>query len=119
MAFHFYHHWSHAAAVRHVHERSGFGEGIYVSHAFTLLWTLDVAFWWLPAMSYAVRSPWIDWSLHGFMAFIVFNSTVVYEQGFIRWAGVILFVVLGVLWLRRAGTGTAFRYTTDIGPNLG
>ena len=112
MAFHHYHHWSHAAAVRHVHERSGIGAGIYVSHAFTLLWTLDVAFWWLRPRRYAVRSPWIDWLLHGFMAFVVFNSTVVYEQGFVRWTGVALFAVLGTLWLRRACTGTVFRYTS-------
>jgi hypothetical protein len=101
MAFHFYHHWSHAAAVEHVQKRSGFGQGIYVSHLFTLVWTLDVLFWWLRPLAYTTRSPWFDRLLHGFMAFMVFNATAVYEQGAIRWAGVVLFVVLGTLWLRR------------------
>jgi hypothetical protein len=38
------------------------------------------------------------------MAFIVFNGTVVYETGFIRWAGLGLFVVLSVLLVRRKGS---------------
>jgi hypothetical protein len=105
MAFHYYHRWSHAAAVEHVQKRSGFGEGIYVSHLFTLVWTLDVLFWWLRPQGYAGRSPWFDRLLHGFMAFMLFNATVVYEQGVIRWAGVVLFAVVGPLWLRRIRVG--------------
>jgi hypothetical protein len=31
------------------------------------------------------------------MAFVVFNGTVVYETGFIRWAGVVAFTLLGML----------------------
>ena len=101
MAFHHYHHWSHDDAMRHTRAVSGVGEGIFVSHIFTVVWSLDVIFWWLRPDRYAVRSPWIDRLLHGFMAFVIFNATVVFEQGFIRWAGAALFVVLGLLWLRR------------------
>src|SRR5262245_21051496 len=43
MAFHYYHHWSHADAVERTREVSGLGAGIYFSHLFTLLWTADVA----------------------------------------------------------------------------
>jgi hypothetical protein len=107
-AFHFYHHWSHHDAFRHTEDVSGFGAGIYVSHFFTLVWSLDVAFWWLRPGRWAARSPWVDGLLHGFMVFIVFNATVVYESGPIRWAGLIGFVLLGLLGLvrlrqRRAG----------------
>jgi hypothetical protein len=101
-AMKFAHHWSHADAVRHTQERSGFGEGIYVSHFFTLLWTLDVLWWWLRPASYARRSPWIDRLLHAFMAFVIFNGTVVFESGLIRWAGVVMFVVLGGAFVWRA-----------------
>lgn len=100
MAFHFYHGWSHADAVRHTEEVSSFGRGIYVSHLFTLLWTADVACWWLRPDAYASRPPWIGRALHAFMAFIVFNGTVVYETGPIRWAGLVMFAVLGALWVR-------------------
>jgi hypothetical protein len=99
VAFHFYHHWSHADAFRHTEEVSGFGPGIYVSHLFTLLWTCDVAWWWLWPQRYAARPPWIGRSLHTFMAFIIFNGTVVYETGPVRWAGAAMFLLLGTLWL--------------------
>ncbi len=97
MAFHHYHHWSHADAVEHTRAVSGLGEGIYFSHLFTLLWSADVAGWWLWPGRYARRSPWIDRGLHGFMAFIIFNGTVVYETGLIRWCGVALFVELAIV----------------------
>ena len=82
------------------------GEGIYLSHLFTLLWTCDVAWWWLRPLTYAQRPAWMDRTLHGFMLFIVFNGTVVYESGLIRWAGLIGFVILAAEWsaLRFRGT---------------
>jgi hypothetical protein len=97
VAFHYYHHWSHADAVRHTEEVSGFGPGIYLSHFFTLLWTADVAFWWKQPALYAGRSRWIDLALHAFMFFIIFNGTVVYEDGPIRWAGALVTAEFAVL----------------------
>jgi putative membrane-bound dehydrogenase-like protein len=102
MAFHYYHHWSHADAVDHTQAVSGVGEGIYVSHLFTVVWTADVTCWWGWPRRYATRSPWIDRLLHSFMAFVVFNATVVYEHGIIRWAGILLFGILAAAWLTRA-----------------
>ena len=98
-AFGVYHHWSHADAVEHTREISGFGAGIWFSHSFTALWSADVLFWWLRPERYAARSVWIDRLLHGFMAFIIFNATVVYEHGPIRWAGIVLFSELAAVWL--------------------
>ncbi len=101
VAFHFYHHWSHAEAVAHVRERSGVGEGVFASYSFTLAWTADVAWWWLWPAGYAGRPGWVDQALHGFMAFMIAMATVVYEDGAIRWAGVALCVGLAVRWLFR------------------
>ena len=98
MAFHFFHHWSHAHAFERTREVSGVGEGIYVSYLFTLLWAADVAWWWLRADRYAVRSVWIDRSLQAFMLFIVLNGTVVFESGPIRWAGLLGLAALSVAW---------------------
>jgi hypothetical protein len=111
MAFHYYHHWSHQDAIEHTHSVSGLGEGIYASHLFTLVWSADVATWWLAPRRWAGRSRWIDGLLHGFMLFIVFNATVVYETGLIRWAGVGGFVVLGLLVLMRGRRGFSGRRT--------
>jgi hypothetical protein len=98
VAFHHYHHWSHADAVKHTRDVSGVGEGIYVSHLFTLVWTADVVWWWRRPRTYAVRSAWIGRMLNGFMVFVIFNATVVYEQGLIRWAGLALITGLAGLW---------------------
>jgi hypothetical protein len=107
IAFHFAHHWSHAEALRHTEEVSGVGEGIFVSHLFTLVWTADVVSWRLWPGWYARRAAWLDWLLHGFMLFVVFNATVVFESGWIRWAGVALFAWLAVVAVSRRSTDTA------------
>jgi hypothetical protein len=101
MAFHHVHSWSHAAAVEHTRQVSGVGEGIYVSHLFTLVWTADVLAWWLWPLGRATRPAWVGGALHGFMAFVVFNATVVFEDGWIRWAGAAMFAGLGALGLYR------------------
>lgn len=97
MAFHYAHHWSHTEAMAHTRAVSGVGEGVYVSYLFTWVWTADVAWWWLRPARYAARSRRVDGLLHGFMAFVIFNATVVYETGPIRWAGCALFAELAVL----------------------
>lgn len=100
-AFDRVHAWSHAAAFRHVESVSGFGPGLFVSYAFSLLWAADAAWWWLDRPTYDRRPVGVDLAVHGFMAFVVFNGTVVYETGFIRWAGLIAFAVLGAVLLYR------------------
>jgi len=96
-AFDRVHGWSHAAAVRHVEAVSGFGPGLFVSYAFTLVWVTDAVWWAAAPASYHARPAPLDRAVHAFVAFVVFNGTVVYESGFIRWTGVVVFVVLGVL----------------------
>lgn len=101
VAFHFYHGWSHAHAVEHVRRRSGVGEGIWVSHLFTLCWCLDVLAWWVLPAERATRPAWLGWTVHGFMTFVIFNGTVVYETGPVQWGGGIFFTVAAVLLVRR------------------
>src|SRR5690242_8324442 len=47
LAFHFYHHWSHADAWRRTQEQSGYGNGIYANYALIGVWGLDVFWSWL------------------------------------------------------------------------
>jgi hypothetical protein len=105
MAFHHIHGWSHAHAYEHVRWASGFGEGIFVSYFFTLLWTLDVFWWWRNPASRERRPRWVGVSLHAFMLFVVFNATVVFETGCIRWAGVAFFEVLARQAMATQGAG--------------
>jgi len=104
VAFHFAHRWQHSNAVRHVTETAGFGPGIFVSYFFTLLWVADAAWWVIAPARYATRPKWVGWSVHGFMAFITFNGTVVYVSGWIRWVAVAVFAAfaaaLVVNWVK-------------------
>lgn len=99
LAFHYYDHWSHAAAFERTRQVSGLGEGLYVSYGFLLAWTADVWFWWLQPADYANRPTWVGVVLHTTMLWIIFNGMVVFETGLIRWAGLIMFVVLAVAWV--------------------
>jgi hypothetical protein len=101
LALHYYHAWSHADAFERTRQVSGIGEGLYANYLFGLVWTADVVCWWLRPARYAARSPWIDRLLHGFMLFMVFNSMVVFATGPIRWAGLVLFLCLGIAWYLR------------------
>lgn len=96
-----WHGWSHAHAFDHVEATAGFGPGIFVSYLFTLLWVADAAFWWLTPVGYERRAVWKEVAMHGFFVFIMVNGTVVYESGWIRWAGVAVFVGLAVILVKR------------------
>jgi hypothetical protein len=119
LAFHFVHGWSHAHAFEHTRRASGVGEGLYVSHLFTLVWSLDVAWWWAAPLGHQQRPRWIWGALHGFMLFMVFNGAVVFATGGMRWAGVILFELLArqaVLTLGSRRAITEPRPASGIGP---
>jgi hypothetical protein len=100
VAFHTAHAWSHAAAWKHVERTGGFGWGLYVNYLFVVVWLADVAWSWVRLDSYRNRPRWVSWSVHGFMAFIVFNATVVFGTGWVRVFGVLMFALIALqLWL--------------------
>ena len=98
VAFHFAHRWSHANGIRHVEETSGFGPGLFVSYFFTLLWAADAGWWTTRPASYARRPRWLGIGIQAFMAFVVFNGTVVFGHTPMREvSGGIFAVLAGVL----------------------
>jgi hypothetical protein len=105
VAFHFFHQWSHAKAFEHVAHASRFGEGIYVSYFFTVLWMVDAAWWWVFPQSYVERSNWISRAIHAFMLFIVVNATMIFETGVVRVMGAAMLLsfafALAPRWYRR------------------
>lgn len=107
-AFQFYHEWSHAAAVRETARQTAelfgvaSGNGVYFNYVFTGVWVSDVLWWWLSPDGYRRRPKWVTASVHGFMAFMFFNATVVFASGWVRGLGVAATVVLGSLCWRRS-----------------
>ncbi|MCM3869102.1 MAG: hypothetical protein ND895_00215 [Pyrinomonadaceae bacterium] len=104
-AFHVYHGWSHTSAyldtARQTDEVVGlnWGGGLYINYALLICWVLDVAWWWLRGLDAYRRRPWPMVAVwHGFLIFIIFNSTVVFKTGFVRWAGLSVCLGLCVVW---------------------
>jgi hypothetical protein len=93
-AFAFFHNWSHASAFEVTAKRTDemlgirFGEGIYFSYVFLILWILESLWHWLSVLSYAQRPRFITWSIWLYLAFIAFNGAVIFEAGITRWLGV-------------------------------
>jgi hypothetical protein len=104
-AFQYYHHWSHADAYESTARQTAdvvgvaWGGGLYFNYVFTLVWLIDVLWWWLASDRYRTRPRLLDWAVHGFLGFIVFNATVVFASGFSRWLGIAACLVLPVVWL--------------------
>jgi hypothetical protein len=110
-AFHYYHHWSHAEAYESTAKQTNdvvgldWGGGLYVNYAFTLVWIVDVIWWWIAEKRYLTRPRVVEWAIQLFLGFIVFNATVVFASGFSRWFGISACILLTLVWLwPRRGT---------------
>lgn len=107
-AFAFRHNWSHAEAFQHTANVTEemlfgwrFGEGIYFSYIFTIMWLADAALWWIRPEQYNRRSSWLSLSIHTYMFFIAFNGAIIFEDGVTRWIGIPTCAVLAYLLLRK------------------
>lgn len=102
-AFHFSHHWSHADAVRSTALQTkallgwAFGEGLYFSYLFVLLWIADAAYWWLNPNRYELRPNWMNYGIHGYLFFIAFNGAIVFESGVTRIGGILAVVAFSMI----------------------
>jgi len=107
LAFHFYHGWSHAAAVvdtaRQTRELTGlnWGGGVWLNYLFAAVWLGD-ALWGLASPASHTRRPrWLAVTTHAFLMFIWFNATVVFGSWLMRLVGIAVFVTLAVQFKRK------------------
>jgi hypothetical protein len=96
--------WSHAAAWEDVAVQTdavfgvAFGGGLIVNYVAVVLWTADVARWWLWTSPYFTRVPWITIALWAFLGMMYFFGAVVFAEGIVRMiAGTMSLVA--VLWI--------------------
>lgn len=122
-AFHFYHEWSHDSAYRDTARQTNevfglnWGGGLYVNYLLLIVWVVDVIWWWVGGLEAYRRRPWLliaAW--HTFLIFIIFNATVVFETGFVRWTGLCICLGLGLIWWR-AARGNSRRKPNEFPPN--
>jgi hypothetical protein len=114
-AFHYYHNWSHAAAYRETArqtlEVTGFdwGGGLFINYALVAGWIIDVVWWRRGLDAYRNRPAWLSATWNGFLIFIIFNATVVFKTGPLRWTGLGLCLWMAFLWLLAPGSKTLER----------
>jgi hypothetical protein len=103
-AFSYYHEWSHAAAYRdtacQTGEMTGFrwGGGLFLNYLLAVGWLADVVWWWVAPDHFARRSRRLVIAWHSFFFFMVFNGTVVFGSGPVRWFGLLVCAGLATLW---------------------
>lgn len=104
-AFQFYHDWSHDSAYRDTARQTAdvvglnWGGGLYINYALLAIWMADVACWWLAGLNSYRARPWpltIIW--HGLLIVIIFNATVVFADGIVRWLGLAICICLFLTW---------------------
>lgn len=78
VAFHLGHGWSHDAAWEHTKRTGGYGDGVYVNYVVALAWSADVIWLCVAFDSYFARPRWVQWAIHGFIGFVMFNAAVVF-----------------------------------------
>lgn len=125
-ALHFYHRWSHAAALHHTAQRTyevvgwWWSGGLYINYTFTLLWIGDVLWWWLAPRPFARRPAWLRRVWHGAFVFMAVNGAIVFAVGSFRWVSLAALLVLMAAWmvLRPEGVGRRprLRGTEPAGP---
>jgi hypothetical protein len=98
-AFHFTHEWSHARAWEHTARETerlmgfSFGNGIYFSYLFLIVWVADVVSLWVCDS----RPWWFILPTYLFIFFIALNGAIVFEDGPTRPAGVMVVAGLALL----------------------
>jgi hypothetical protein len=106
-AFHFYHGWSHQVAYADTAQQTqelfglNWGGGLFINYALLLAWIVDIAWWWRSGLDSYRKRPWPVIAVwHGVLIFIIFNATVVFGDGIVRWLGLAICLPLTLTWLR-------------------
>jgi len=104
--YQFFYGWSHRTAyadtARQTEEVVGlaWGGGLFINYALLIVWTIDLAVWWRNGLNSYRKRPWpliAVW--HWFLIFIIFNATVVFKNGLVRWLGLAICVGLSFAWV--------------------
>jgi hypothetical protein len=109
-AYNYYYRWSQTAAYRDTARQTAevvglnWGGGLYINYILLAAWLTDVSWWWSRGHDAYRRRPWwLVAAWHAFLIFIVFNSTVVFKTGLVRWVGLGVCLGLALVWWLTAG----------------
>ncbi len=103
-AYHHFYGWSQTAAyhdtARQTAEMFGmnWGGGLYINYLVLAAWILDVAWWWRGLDAYRRRPTLIVVVWNAVLIFIIFNGTVVFGTGYVRWLGFLVCLAVCLAW---------------------
>jgi hypothetical protein len=103
-AFHYYYHWSHAAAyaetARQSKEMTGWdsGDGLYVNYIFAIVWICEVVWARIAPIRYSSRTKIWSWTIRAFFLFMIFNGAFIFVRSEYRWLGLMLCFLLLLSW---------------------
>lgn len=103
-AFQFHHHWSHDAAYVETARQTAayfgwnWGGGLYFNYAFLLLWAGLMIWSWIDPRQFAQHRGWLLWTTRSIFLLMIFNGSVVFVHGPMRWSGAILCLALILSW---------------------
>ena len=103
-AFAFFHGWSHDAAYRETARQTAemtgvrWGGGLFLNYLFAAGWLADVLWWRVSPAGFARRSQRLTSVWRGFFFFMVFNGTIVFGKGPVRWLGATICGGLAAAW---------------------
>ena len=112
-AYQFYHHWSHDSVYRETSRQTAevigleWGGGVYFNYALIVCWVLDVAWWQRGPEGYRRRSALLNVMWQAFLMFMIFNATVVFKTGALRFIGLVLCLFLCWLWWYAAAASSS------------
>lgn len=107
-AYHFYHGWSQESAYQETARQTAlvtglqWGGGLYINYFLIGFWIIDVGLWWRGLEQYRRRSATLSVIWQAFLIFVIFNATVVFKTGALRFIGLILCGILCLVWLFEA-----------------
>lgn len=111
LALKYFHGWSQSDAWVETARQTAevfsiyWGGGLIINYTLILVWLADVVWWWARPESHRNRPRIIDRIWQGFLLFIIFNATVVFKTGPLRWIGAALCAGLIILWWRESRSG--------------
>lgn len=104
LAFQFFHHWSHAAAIAATAEQTAdvtglrWGGGVWVNYTLLMVWAIDMGLAWRKGETQLSRPSRriLRWT----MGFLWFQGAVVFAHSPLRWVALGIFIGLGMALAR-------------------
>ncbi|MGH9905129.1 MAG: hypothetical protein ACRD8U_06025, partial [Pyrinomonadaceae bacterium] len=76
------------------------GAGLFINYAVLITWIVDIGWWWVGGINSYQRRRWLLVALwHVSLVFIIFNATVVFTGGLVRWLGLAISLCLVLTWI--------------------